>query len=82
MHRARSLKKISNPRKAREESRFCKLLQLGVLSFGLLKNGHVGVGVFPQGEEVLVLGCEAHPPSTRDEWADVVCSLSLWSILR
>ena len=32
------------------------LLQLGVFGFGLLKDGHVGVGVFPKGEEVLVLG--------------------------
>jgi hypothetical protein len=32
------------------------LLQLRVLGFGLLKDGDVGVGVFPEGEEVLV-GC-------------------------
>ena len=33
------------------------LLQLRVLGFGLLQDGDVGVGVFPEGEEVLV-GCE------------------------
>ncbi len=31
-----------------------QLSQLGVFSFGFLKDGDVGVGVFPQGEEVLV----------------------------
>ena len=30
------------------------LLQLSVLSFGLLVDGDVGVGVFPEGEEVLI----------------------------
>src|SRR5215831_743251 len=33
-----------------------RLLQLCVLGLGLLKDGDVGVGVFPEGEEVLV-GC-------------------------
>src|ERR1700684_3815249 len=33
------------------------LLQLRVLRFGLLQDGDVGVGVFPEGEEVFV-GCE------------------------
>jgi hypothetical protein len=30
------------------------LLQLGVLGFGLLEDGDVGVGIFPEGEEVFV----------------------------
>jgi len=30
-------------------------LQLGVLSFGLLEDGDVGVGVFPEGEEVFAI---------------------------
>ena len=36
-----------------------KLLQLGVLGFGLLQDGNVRVCVFPEGEEVLVgfAGC-------------------------
>jgi len=33
-----------------------ELLQLRVLGFGLLKDGDVGVGVFPEGEEVFVGG--------------------------
>jgi hypothetical protein len=32
------------------------LLELGVFGFGLLEDGDVGVGVFPEGEEVLVGG--------------------------
>jgi hypothetical protein len=32
------------------------LLQLRVLSFGLLQNGDVGIGVFPEGEEIFVGG--------------------------
>ncbi len=39
------------------------LLQLRVLRFGLLEDRDVGIGVFPEGEEVLVggagLGCVA-----------------------
>jgi hypothetical protein len=31
-------------------------LQLGVLSFGLLQDGGVGDGIFPEGEEALVGG--------------------------
>src|SRR6202158_5620555 len=31
-----------------------RLLQLRVLRFGFLQDGDVGVGVFPEGEEVLV----------------------------
>ena len=31
-------------------------LQLRILRLGLLQDGDVGVGVFPEGEEVLVLG--------------------------
>ena len=31
-------------------------LQLGVFGFGLLQDGNVGVGVFPEGEEVFVRG--------------------------
>src|SRR5215469_4606492 len=33
-----------------------RLLQLRVLDFGLLVDGDVGVGVFPEGEEILVSG--------------------------
>src|SRR5215469_653172 len=33
-----------------------RLLQLGVFRLGLLQDGDVGVGVFPQGEEILVGG--------------------------
>jgi len=33
-----------------------RLLQLSVLGFGLLQDGDVGVGVFPEGEEVFVGG--------------------------
>jgi len=33
-----------------------QLLQLRVLGFGLLQDGNVGVGVFPEGEEVFVGG--------------------------
>jgi hypothetical protein len=29
-------------------------LQLGVFGFGLLQDGDVGVGIFPEAEEVLV----------------------------
>ena len=32
------------------------LLQLRVLRLGLLQDGDVGVGVFPEGEEILVGG--------------------------
>ena len=37
-------------------ARLClnELLQLRVLRLGLLQNGDVGVGVFPEGEEVVV----------------------------
>jgi hypothetical protein len=31
-------------------------LQLRVLSFGFLQDGNVGVGVFPEGEEIFVSG--------------------------
>jgi hypothetical protein len=37
-----------------------ELLQLRVLRLGLLQDGNVGVGVFPEGEEVLV-----RPATTR-----------------
>jgi hypothetical protein len=30
------------------------LLQLRVLGFGLLQDGNVGIGVFPEGQEILV----------------------------
>ena len=33
-----------------------KLLQLDVLRLGLLQDGDVGVGVFPEGEEILIGG--------------------------
>ena len=39
---------------AHEHSRGFGLLQLRVLSFGLLVDGDVGIGVFPEGEEVLI----------------------------
>jgi hypothetical protein len=34
----------------------CQLLQFRVLGLGLLQNGYVGVGVFPECEEILVRG--------------------------
>ena len=33
-----------------------QLLQLRVLRLGLFQDGNVGVGVFPEGEEILVCG--------------------------
>jgi len=33
-----------------------RLLQLGVLRLGLLQDGDVGVGVFPEGKKVLISG--------------------------
>jgi hypothetical protein len=36
------------------------LLQLRVLGFGLLQDGNVGVGVFPEGEEIFVVGESTH----------------------
>ena len=30
------------------------LLQLGVFGFGLLKDGNVGVGVFPEAKKILI----------------------------
>ena len=35
-------------------------LQLPVLRLGMLQDGDVGVGVFPEGEEVLILGSGLH----------------------
>ena len=35
---------------------FSPLLQLRVLRSGLLQDGNVGVGIFPEGEEILVRG--------------------------
>jgi len=32
------------------------LLQLRIFDFGLLQDGNIGVGVFPEGEEILI-GC-------------------------
>jgi len=32
------------------------LLELSVLRLGFLQDGNVGIGVFPEGEEVLILG--------------------------
>jgi len=40
----------------RPQYRIAPLLQLRVLGFGLLVNRDVGVGVFPEGEEVFVGG--------------------------
>jgi hypothetical protein len=41
---------------AQQETRknFLRLLQLGVFGFDLLHRGEVGVGVFPEGENVLI----------------------------
>ena len=39
-----------------DELKYHLLLQLRVLRFGFLQDGNVGVGVFPQREEVLVSG--------------------------
>ena len=36
--------------------RWVELLQPCVLGFGLFQDGNVGVGVFPEGEEVFVSG--------------------------
>jgi len=33
-----------------------KLLKFGVLGLGLLQDGDVGVGVFPEGKEILICG--------------------------
>jgi len=33
-----------------------RLLQLRIFCFGLLEDGDVGVGVFPEGEEIVVGG--------------------------
>ena len=35
---------------------FMPLSQPGVLGFGLLVDGDVGIGVFPEGEEILIRG--------------------------
>ncbi len=37
-----------------------RLLQLRVLAFGLFQDGDVGIGVFPEGEEILVTGERTH----------------------
>ena len=41
---------------AHEHSRGFGLLQLRVLGFGLLVDRDVGIGVFPEGEEILIRG--------------------------
>jgi hypothetical protein len=33
-----------------------QLLQLGILRFSLLQDGDIGIGIFPEGEEILVSG--------------------------
>ncbi len=49
----RTTKKGQLRDRAEEES---GLLQLRVLGFGLLQDGDVGVGIFPEGEEIFVGG--------------------------
>src|ERR1700676_4765609 len=44
-----------DPRSARRKNLFL-LLQLRVLRLGLLQDGDVGVGVFPEREEILISG--------------------------
>jgi hypothetical protein len=49
------LNKVQIPRTFRsEEPAFPELVQLGVFGFGFFQDGDVGVGVFPQREEVVV----------------------------
>ena len=43
--------------------RFCQLLQLRVLCFGFFQDGDVGVGFFPEVEEVFVGGERPHASS-------------------
>ena len=31
-----------------------QLLQLGILRFSLLQDGDIGIGIFPEGEEILI----------------------------
>ena len=69
--RCRNQRHVAQEQERQESDRFAKvivvasrqvvirlsvLLQLGVFGFGLLKDRHVGVGVFPESEKVLVLG--------------------------
>src|SRR5271168_408221 len=42
--------------KASDEAPLSRLLQLGVLRLGFFQDGDVGVGVFPEGEEIFVGG--------------------------
>ena len=44
-----------DPRSARRKNLFL-LLQLRVLRLGLLQDGDVGIGVFPEGKEILIGG--------------------------
>src|ERR1019366_65154 len=39
---------------ASDEEGFSQLLQLRVLGLGLLQDGHVGIGIFPESEEILI----------------------------
>ena len=49
--------------KASEEEEVSQLLQLRVLRLGFLQDGDVGVGVFPESEEVFVGGESAYAGS-------------------
>src|ERR1035437_8882167 len=39
---------------ASDEEGFSQLLQLRVFRLGLLQDGHVGIGIFPESEEILI----------------------------
>jgi hypothetical protein len=45
---------VNHRQTASDEQDFPLLLQLRVLRFGFLQDGDVGVGVFPEGEEILI----------------------------
>ena len=45
---------VNSGQRGRTVSRYQRLLKFRVLGFRLLQDGNVGVGVFPEGEEVLV----------------------------
>src|SRR6266568_4110611 len=47
---------VHGKRPGRTFSNYWQLLQLRVLSLSLDKDGDVGVGVFPEGEEILIGG--------------------------
>jgi hypothetical protein len=46
----------SRSKRLRRRNLEVKSLQLGVFDFGLFEDGNVGIGVFPEGEEILIRG--------------------------